>query len=187
MITLTSLERRLSRSSHRRRTGFPLHSTSTFNSTRTRRRSFHASPNRSSSYFSFVHTMSSAVRDPLEGDIPYVEGEQIEEDEEEEDEDVPIGAYEDEIYGKSSILHSNPTSTSTRQRALLTLPSVRASRIRITLRKRHRVSHLDLVVLQPPGSRILCRSRRRLYRGRFQPYRPKRSRPLLQGSSRDDS
>lgn len=46
--------------------------------------------------------MSSAVRDPLEGDIPYVEGEQIEEDEEEEDEDVPIGAYEDEIYGKSS-------------------------------------------------------------------------------------
>uniref|UniRef100_V5GK11 Casein kinase II subunit beta n=1 Tax=Kalmanozyma brasiliensis (strain GHG001) TaxID=1365824 RepID=V5GK11_KALBG len=42
--------------------------------------------------------MSSAVRDPLEGDIPYVDGEQIEEDEEEEEEDVPIGAYEDEIY-----------------------------------------------------------------------------------------
>lgn len=37
--------------------------------------------------------------DPLEGDTPYVEGEQIEEDEEEEEEDVQIGAYEDEIYG----------------------------------------------------------------------------------------
>lgn len=38
--------------------------------------------------------------DPLEGDAPYVEGEQIEEDEEEEEEDVNIGAYEDEIYGE---------------------------------------------------------------------------------------
>lgn len=47
--------------------------------------------------------MASNIRardDLLEGDLAYVEAEQIEEDEEEEDEDVNIGAYEDEIYGK---------------------------------------------------------------------------------------
>lgn len=56
--------------------------------------------------------MSSNIRprdDPLEGDLPYAEGEQIEEDEEEEDEAVQLGAYEDEIYGESSptLLDSN--------------------------------------------------------------------------------
>ncbi|EST06307.2 Casein kinase II, regulatory subunit [Kalmanozyma brasiliensis GHG001] len=54
--------------------------------------------------------MSSAVRDPLEGDIPYVDGEQIEEDEEEEEEDVPIGAYEDEIYESESPSESGTES-----------------------------------------------------------------------------
>lgn len=49
--------------------------------------------------------MASNIRprdDPLEADLPYVSGEQIEEDEEEEEEDIPVGAYEDEIYGKLS-------------------------------------------------------------------------------------
>lgn len=48
-------------------------------------------------------TMSAKVRardDPLEGDAPYVEGDQIYEDEEEDEEDANVGAYEDEIYGK---------------------------------------------------------------------------------------
>ncbi|SPO21787.1 related to CKB1 - casein kinase II, beta subunit [Ustilago trichophora] len=48
--------------------------------------------------------------DPLEGDVPYVEGEQIEEDEEEEEEDVNIGAYEDEIYESESPSESGTES-----------------------------------------------------------------------------
>ncbi|SPO22599.1 related to CKB1 - casein kinase II, beta subunit [Ustilago trichophora] len=55
-------------------------------------------------------TTIRARDDPLEGDVPYVEGEQIEEDEEEEEEDVNIGAYEDEIYESESPSESGTES-----------------------------------------------------------------------------
>ncbi|TKY85062.1 hypothetical protein EX895_006142 [Sporisorium graminicola] len=48
--------------------------------------------------------------DPLEGDLPYAKGEQIEEDEEEEDEAVNLGAYEDEIYESESPSESGTES-----------------------------------------------------------------------------
>ncbi|CBQ70496.1 related to CKB1-casein kinase II, beta subunit [Sporisorium reilianum SRZ2] len=57
--------------------------------------------------------MSSTIRprdDPLEGDLPYAEGEQIEEDEEDEDEAVNLGAYEDEIYESESPSESGTES-----------------------------------------------------------------------------
>lgn len=58
--------------------------------------------------------MSNPIRardDPLEGDLPYAEGDQIEEDEEEEEEeDVNIGAYEDEIYESESPSESGTES-----------------------------------------------------------------------------
>ncbi|GAC97173.1 casein kinase subunit II beta [Pseudozyma hubeiensis SY62] len=57
--------------------------------------------------------MASNIRardDPLEAELPYVSGEQIEEDEEEEEEDIPVGAYEDEIYESESPSESGTES-----------------------------------------------------------------------------
>lgn len=59
-------------------------------------------------------------------------------------------------------------------------------RIRISIGIRHRVAHLDILVLLASRTRILCRSRRGFHRRRLQPYRLERTSSVLQGSARDD-